>query len=357
MLTRLDDVEIYELAYNVLIVNNDLFNELYYSKQGGQLKLCWKDSNEVNASATSYNSFGEPPNHTITINYGLVKQLYIDSINYVEYLKSGIDNDFFEYVWKDDNHLDKLLEYASEDATVNYIFIAAITWVYFHELGHLTQEHGFIRGKEIGQVINDIIECDANQDSEFDSNMSLIFHVTEIAADYFATSWCVFDIIRQFTEDKREVAIRIIMSGIAIILHRFNGVNNYEVELTPKGSHPKPFVRLELLVPIIFEKLSSINTPERASFVKAAALASTTVSVFWLRQNAEIKGVPEHYIIEGIRNRPGVLNYLKPIITTWDRILPTILANNKFDMDIQIMRFSEELKEIVFTNDRSNLEL
>lgn len=355
MVGKLTDVEIYGLAYDVLMANNDIFNEIYYSKLGGQVRLNWRESEEINASATSYNNVGEPPDHVITINYGLIKQIYIDSNNYVEYLKSGTDSEVFEYLWKNNNHLNQLLEYATEGAIIKYIFIAAITWVYFHELGHLTQEHSLIRGNVIGHAVNDITEYYVNQSGEFNDEKSLIWHVTELAADYFATTQCVIDIIKQFSIDNFEVAIRIITSGIAIVLHRFNGNNGYEIETFPTGSHPKPFVRLELLIPIIFERLSMTDTIEREHFVKAAGMASTTVSIFWLRRYTEYRKIPEHYMIAGILNRPGILNYLKPIIEKWNGILPTILDKNQLGIEIQIMRFSDQLIEIVFSDQGNEL--
>ncbi|HHP0422676.1 TPA: hypothetical protein ACRZWP_003801 [Yersinia enterocolitica] len=60
------DIEIYAIAVNVLgSITTDL-NEGIYSELGGEVKLSWGTTNEINAWAESTSSPINPPKHEIT---------------------------------------------------------------------------------------------------------------------------------------------------------------------------------------------------------------------------------------------------------------------------------------------------
>ena len=85
--------------------------------------------------------------HSITIYYELVRQVWRDAEGLCEFLRSipkgsGVDSLYDVY-----GDREKLPTCFEEDEHVKNIFVAAITWVFFHELGHLMQEHGVIRAE------------------------------------------------------------------------------------------------------------------------------------------------------------------------------------------------------------------
>ena len=76
----LTEMEVYQLAENVVnSICNDL-NETIYKKLGGKLSIVWNTDERFNASAQILNKASDPPNHRITLYYFLVKELYREAL-------------------------------------------------------------------------------------------------------------------------------------------------------------------------------------------------------------------------------------------------------------------------------------
>ncbi|WP_367144340.1 hypothetical protein [Pantoea stewartii] len=216
--------DFYDWASGVLYSITEELNDSYYKELKGTLTLQFDTTNVVNAQAIVYSAIKEPPKHAISISYKLMKTLYDDAVNFVSYVYSGKDDEVFKFWNAEKNGFSELKEEWDKSECAKNIFLAGLTWVYFHELGHLTQGHSLIR-ERYGSSMNIISELHSNEISFKDNNASAIWHVTEIAADYFSTCMCVAEITRQLKK-RENYAVHIIFltCGISLMLHRFQGV-------------------------------------------------------------------------------------------------------------------------------------
>jgi len=338
--------EVFDLAYKALSGITDDWNAAYYEDLSGELKLQWIEQPIFQAQAYSAYTLGGTPSHAIGISYNLLWQLYLDIKHYFEYLESGKDDKAFKYWWGEEKHIDSLLTLTTREQAIQNIYMAAVTWVYFHELGHLSQEHGVIRNGNSSRCNSTLVECDIQNSKEMNGETSIVWHVTEIAADYFATSTCVAELIRHFnTKNDLLLATNYLMTGLAVVLHRFNGQNLFEEQSIPSGTHPKPFVRLELMIPVIFEMLSEPDSDDRKKLVIASGRAANTVSLYWIRAHTEFGGIPDNYFIQGMLSRPGVIPYMKHIVRKWDEIIPQIISLKRFGESWQELKFSQNFRE------------
>ena len=188
----MEDIEIYELASRVIgDITRDL-NENTYAKLGGDLMVTWHEERKFGDFASWLSEAGEPPKHRATMHYELVRQVWRDIENLCEFLRSipkDSDVDKLYDFYGDSTKLPKCFD---DDTIVKNMFAAAITWVYFHEIGHLMQEHGFIRAEfteccSDAAHSTDVHDFEASHDKRLIGREALVSHVTELAADFEAT--------------------------------------------------------------------------------------------------------------------------------------------------------------------------
>lgn len=349
----MEDLEIYQLAGEVLsTITSDLNNGIY-SDLKGELSLVWSEVEIINAWAESKSNIDLPPQHKIGIHFELVRQIYRDIEALCGYLESNFDQKVFDIFFKDyAKPLEMLPSIFSTEARITNMFIGAITWVFFHELGHLKQEHGYIRSKFIGTDSLSIQECYIDSSEQISSKASAIFHATEMAADFEAINSCISELIRHFKGKDLKAAIYLFVCGVSCVLYRFHGANSLIIDENPNGSHPNPIVRLENIIPQIYEFLSipelhehiEIELP-RKIILELCNQAAVASGVFWLRNNTDQPDIPENYFLMGNLNRPMGKNYLSEIINVWDEIEPTIKSIRRFGTCFGILRFSKQTRD------------
>lgn len=341
------DIEIYNLAVNVLSMINTDVNESHYTEVDSELKINYSTKNEINASASVLSGVGKPKIHSIEITYLFLKTLYRDIESYFKYISSGVDDELVNMMWTGNEHFEKMLSLTSENNHIKNTFISAISWVYFHELGHLSQDHGRIRGLYADNEMNIISEMFIDGGSELTSNKSTLWHATELAADFFSTTMCVAELYRQFDSSNIYAAINFLSIGLPIVLFRLQGSSFYVEQEAPAGSHPNPLTRLELMAPLIYEVLSSPNTEERQKLVHICGVSVYRVSLFWTRKIYNKPEYPEHFVLHGVSNKDDILQYLGHVIPVWDEISKDINDNFNFGSKRMILQFSNSLRSRV----------
>ena len=347
------DLEIYQLAGHVISSIAEDLQSSIYSDLGGNLSIAWSEEKKINAWAESTGNINEAPSHTIGFHYELVRQIYRDIEYYCEYLESKADQQTFDVWFKDEiQPFELLTSHFSKEAYLSNMFMGAITWIFFHELGHLQQEHGYIRNNFIGTPISSIHECNIYTSEKTEGKSAAIFHVTEMAADFEATHSCILELIRQFQGEDLKAAIYGFVSGISCVLYRFHGSEPFVPEYYPQGSHPNPLIRLESIVPHIYEFFSMQGVNQvikieltREYMVQTCTKAASAVGLFWLRKNAKEIKVEDNYFWMGSFNRPGMAHYMKIIIEIWDEIKPTIKEIRRFGTDLGLLTFTQEHRE------------
>lgn len=347
------DFEIYELAGNVISSITKDIQESFYSDLNGELSIIWSEEIKINAWAESIGEVDKPPFHKIGFHYELIRQIYRDIELYSEYIDSQVDKNVFNMWFQDDAQpYDLLTSYFTKEAYINNMFMAAITWIFFHELGHLKQEHGYIRNKYTNSTISKIHEMNVVSNEEITNEEAAIFHVTEMAADFEAIDTCIFELIRQFKGKELKPAIYQFICGISCVLYRFHGAKPFKTEYYPQGTHPNPLIRLENIIPQIYEFFSLkavhqvINIElTRKSMVEICSSAATSVGLFWLHSNNTIMQVEDNYFLMGSWNRPGMKSYLKTIVDVWDKIEPDIKEIRRFGTEFGLLTFTQENRD------------
>ena len=143
--TYLSESEVYQLAGNVINSICRDMNNTIYKKIGGKLSIIWRENESFNASAKILNSLADPPNHQIFLNYYLVKELYRDVVAYHEFAENIHYQPDILQLLNSISEAPMLPKDFTKQDNINNMFMASLTFVFFHELGHLMQQHGRIR--------------------------------------------------------------------------------------------------------------------------------------------------------------------------------------------------------------------
>ncbi|CAN7738195.1 hypothetical protein LJR267_009123 [Paraburkholderia hospita] len=299
----MEDIEIYHLAGQVL---GDLTHDLsdgIYAQLGGELSIKWRAEKIFGAFASSLGESDKPPKHSITVYYEFVRQVWRDAEDFCKFLRgipegSGVDK---LYDFYDDRV--KLPTCFNDEEHVKNMFVAAITWVYFHEIGHLMQEHGVIRDEFEpsdggAKQTNDVHDFEASQAKLIVGREALVSHVTELAADFEATNFNVIELLRHvrdsdFVDDEARTEVfsglvYLMVCGLSLVFFRFNGNRPILPTAVVEGSHPNPLTRLEIIVPQIFESLDGSMARrvagydvDRRQLVLLCAKAAFSATLYW----------------------------------------------------------------------------
>lgn len=362
----MEDVEIYQLAGQVLGTLAQELNDGIYAKIGGELSISWREGRKFGAYASSSADSAVPIRHSITIYYELVRQVWRDAEGLCEFLRSipgGTDVDKLYDFYGDREKLPTCFE---EGEHVKNIFVAAITWVFFHELGHLMQEHGVIRA-EFGSTAEglgfgaDVQDFEASGDEVLVGRAAVVSHATELAADFEAMNFYVVELIRHVSdptfvrvETRTEVLaglVYLMLCGLSLVFFRFNGSKPLEPSAVVEGSHPNPLTRLEINLPQIHESLDSKLMPaicshamDRKELVMLGDKAALSATLYWTMTKTESRQFDDRFMVRGILTNPTVLEYLQPIVACWDEMLPRVLELRRFGVPTGVMTFTDAFR-------------
>ncbi len=359
------DIDIYNLASQVLgDITHDL-NESRYAELGGELTITWCTEKKFGAYASSLDEVGKPPKHCVTMYYELARQVWRDAEELCKFLRSIPQDSGVDKLYDFYGDRVKLPKCFNDEQLVNNIFVAAITWVYFHEIGHLMQEHGVIRdeyweGHSGAVKIADVYDFEASNHKRLVGREALVSHVTELAADFEATTLYVFELLRHINdpdfvkgEARTEVLsglIYLMVCGLSLLFFRFNGSQPILPTAVIEGSHPNPLIRLELNVPQIFEGLDMIGRfldhgLDRKQLVWLCGKATLSATLYWSMTKTEKHEFDDRFLLKGLLSNSVVLQYLQPIVACWDEILPRIKEVRHFGSPLGLMTFTDSFKE------------
>ncbi len=330
------DIEINELSIEVITSIAKDLRTAYYDKVGGTLTIEWGVEEKINAYAESNSNPESSPNHKIIINYELLRAIYRDIEKYCYYIENNADSELFEHLCKKDKQpKDLLTNYFSKETYHRNIFLASITWVFFHELGHLKQEHGYVRSMFNKSVITLISECSANKEGTLEGKVAAVSHITEIAADCEAIGLCNLELIKHFKGKDLLPAIFLFTSGVSLAIYAFYNKRILMESNVPLGTHPNPIIRLEIMLPQIWEFFSIPQLEEvlkvkllREELVSTCQAAASSSGIFWMKKNElPLDSDSLSNLTQGMFQRPKLITYMKILIETWDEIVSIINLN------------------------------
>lgn len=352
----MENTEINDLATDVLSKVTALINANLYTDLGGELSCHWNLKNYFYACASVGSEIDEPPKHCITLSYETAVLLYRDIEVYYQYIDTGADNSMFDKLFKDFEYPKTLSIHSDKDLCCKQMFISGITWIFYHELGHLIQEHGYIRSQYNCHEGTEIVDCASNdfeKTSMLSGQASAVSHVTEMAADYYATYTCLMALLLHFEGEELEAETISFASVLALVLYRFHGVNSYERTEVPVGTHPQPLIRLEQTMPLIFELYSILDLEnekkirlDRAYLLHITSWSAFTVGIYWLKKNDQ-SVIPEDFMMSGSFQRPGMLEYHRVMVDIWDEIKPKIDEIKRDDSPYAELQFSDNYRKVL----------
>ena len=353
------DIEIYELAQSVLVSITKDLNDGIYSEVGGKLQFFFSDTGLVSAWASSKSDTTAPPEHEIVFCYELVRRLYRDCEGYYEFASTAMTEEPFLSLLQHFKKQSRPIKDMNKKSAIHNMFMGSLTWVYYHELGHLMQEHGYIRKKYAGLQEKSYIEdCESTGEHQLSGRDAVISHVTELAADVEATQWCMQELIRHFLpnvmdndeNDLKEFknTLHLFICGLSCTLYRFYGERPLIIKEEVEGSHPYPIRRLDLCISNMYEKLDFngygevMHSMNRTQLVHLCLGAAESVGFYWLWKYSQKPVVPENFLAgAGIFFDPYKKSYWSSIIKVWDEIEPDIKEIRRFGNELGILTFTD----------------
>lgn len=363
----MEDIEIYGLASKILGDITIDINEKKYAKLGGELTIAWRPEKKFGAYASTLSDADKPPKHRITMYYELVRQVWRDAEAICTFLRiipkdSGLDKlyDFF-------GDRVKLPTCFDDEELVKNMFVAAITWVYFHELGHLMQEHGVIR-KEFGvdqsdsSAKIDVQDFEASEHTRIVGREALVSHVTELAADFEANNLYVFESLRHvrrpdFVKEEMQTEVLsgllyLMVCGISLLFFRFNGSHPLLPTASIEGSHSNPLIRLENNLPQIYETMDGAvaralmpHGIDRRQLVNICQKAALSATLYWSITQTEKQQFDERFLLKGLLSSKVLLEYFQQIVACWDEMLPRVKELRHFGSPLGVMSFTEQFRQ------------
>ncbi len=363
----MEDKDIYELGCNVLTTLNRELGESIYAKLQGELKLHWNSDPIFSAYASSSGPVDQPPQHCVTIHYEFVRQIWRDAEDFCNFLNAIPSESDVDKLYDFYDDTAKLPSCFSKEEQIKNLFLAALTWVYFHEIGHLMQEHGHIRSKHgaiDAQKPSEIHEFYASKKKPLTGQAAVVSHTTELAADFEATNFYLMELFRHITdpefvnkENRAEVfggLLYLMICGLSIVFYRFNGSLPPSQPTFPQGSHPSPLTRLELNIPHIFEILSIPEIGkfighdlDRKQLVLLSNKAGLSAALYWSMNKTSERKFDDSFLLKGPLSDSSVLQYLTHILKCWNELLPEVLAIRRFGDSLGLLTFTDEFRERV----------
>jgi hypothetical protein len=145
MNTPIETQFVLEKAHNALSGLVDDFLESTYLPLKGSLVFTWSDNLQIGARAYSRGSINEPPCHKITISHQLAIDLYRDAESCCGFMRSEHYQESLQATFPELSTIFATLNSMEKHVATNNMFMASLTWVFFHEIGHCMQEHKYIR--------------------------------------------------------------------------------------------------------------------------------------------------------------------------------------------------------------------
>ena len=347
--------QIIELSAVIMEEIAQRLNNTWYQKLQGRIQIRWTNKPAYNAWALSNSAVNEPPDHTIVLTHNLALTIYEDAMHYCRIAQSELIKPHFKPIFGKTFKGEETtlpIEFDVEDCQ-HIMFVAAFTWVIFHELGHLTQEHGVIRRRfaEIKTHQLEIADCEIFGEHTLDQSAIGCFHATELAADFEAIDWCILDLMTTFSEEQYIPSVYMLVCGISCVTHRFYDGQPLDSEGKLFGTHPNPILRMEFILPHIVELLDSDIVREKTNHQTDRTALSDLLSkaayssvFYWNIRFQSDAETAANLLVKGMVEKSEVQLHLREIIRVWDTLSPVVKKVRRFGPPLSIMDFTDEIR-------------
>ena len=339
----LDQVEIFELASAYAMAIKESLEKAWYDASGVSLSISFSTEPYLDAWAAVRPRNGPPTNHEIVLSYKLVEEIYGAALEYAR----------FAHGRKGETHplgLQMVPESFDMLAAAKFMFESGVIFVIFHELGHINQDHGSIRsGYSANHLISTVVnEFSINDGKRLSGDLASIYHATEMAADFEALDWMSTSLAAQFKGVdfiERAYLQSAIVSAIMLI---FNGDNPPQLDRQPAGSHPYPWLRMDLWAQAYSERTRVLSnslmidtaTDVRKTFMDAAYLATLS----WMTRY-QLTGVYEYErFVSGPMSHENYSEYMRAVVNVWTAEYRHARSARKYGFPFSVPYYTDELR-------------
>lgn len=348
--------QIIALASHIMQEIEQRLNAVWYQELGGKISIEWTTQPVFNAWALSGAGVNEPPLHRILLSQHLALNIFEDAVNYCQVAETEFLKPLYEPLFgEQDADVSTTLptEFQLEDCQ-HIMFVAAFTWVVFHELGHLTQEHGYIRRHFSKWKPSNLFmgECEIFGQHELNEQDVGFFQVTELAADFEAVDWCILDLMTTFSGADYIASSYLLVCGISCVVQRFFDGQPLDKNGKIHGTHPNPILRMEFVVPHVIELLDSEIVREktahgftRLELSDLLSKASYSSVLYWHHRFRADPLEARNLLLQGMVVRSEAQIHLRKMVEFWDLLASEVEKVRRFGSPLALMSFTDEIRE------------
>lgn len=337
-------------------------NKNIFSKINGKLIFSIPLNESVNAGAR-YNSSSTSYAPEIFITLGMIREIYRDSFTFplvsnriaeetsnIAQLNDIFNNEVYVYssgvpVIREQckSQLAKITESAykeiknerisTNDITCRFLmFEFMVSWVFFHELSHIIQQHNLLKTSVNEDEFYEISSAKGGSDSDLDSQ------AREILADIEGLG-LTLQYLHMNGVFCSETSY-LLLSSISCMFNRF--YDKYEEKLeVSNGTHPHPTIRNDFIhncfVKLLYEILKSDftdNTARALAYISTRSMLLT--GIFWAHRYHKYDGesLPSFLELSSASHSEQLSQYRRELTTSINKQIETIVDNHILDSNL-----------------------
>lgn len=305
---------------------SDQMRSQIYNHSDTTLTVSWSSSPNFYASA---GASSDNSTHHITIGYELLEKIYKDSLLLSHTSVKIFADDRYKLLFGDKHRSTNgvLPEDTDPDQCKLLMFRGTVTFIFFHELAHLIQGHGFLNGSVNANKLHELVEHNLNEDTSTESVE--LSHYLEICADTEAINWTLQAMaICSSNKKLNYTPFYMLVCGLTCMFHRFFESSTSNIGFL--GSHPNPSIRKDFVRNTLLAETSKRIYKENSSWkynyssmVMDISLAQLHAHLYWhLAHNIE-ESMPRMMSIHSFSS-PDVQPYLSKLFSINEQLSPKI---------------------------------
>ncbi len=291
-------------------------------------------------------SLESPSRHNITLTYELVESIYAEALDYALFAKEK--NPALDIHQIPDQF--ELLQAAA------FMFESGITFVIFHELGHINQNHAAIRAKygkstTVSSCIISEFETQ-NENQILAGDLASIYHATELSADLEALDWMASALEQMFNGTSFIDHAYLQCAIVSCIMLMFNGDKPLHLDSVPVGTHPYPALRMDLWVKAYAERTLLLSEGlaikvNGNEITKRFMDASFLAVLKWMTRH-QLPSIPQYTdFCKGTIHHPNHDSYMREVINLWSYEYKESRNSRRYGGVFSVLYFSDEYRKKV----------
>lgn len=336
--------DLIDLAYMIADEVKDRLCRQWYTAAGVELNIRWIPTNDIHAVAAVEPSPEDVQRHVITLSYGLLGQIYSNAFEFARFAQPGPDGGTLHGTQPLPGRFDML--HAAE-----LMFISGVSFVIYHELGHLNQNHGAIRTRYGSDSTNSISEFQVAGEAELTGDQAAISHATELAADFEALDWLAM-MLGPYKGDELLDHAYLQCAIVSCIMLMFNGGRPARMDAMPSGTHPPSLLRMDFWVRLYAERMAMLSQQLGVSNGPQAILKflddSSFLALLSCLTRLGCTDDPEYRdFCKGSTTHPNYKSYMSRVINIWSQHDDEARSSRRLGGVLSVLYFSDEHREMV----------